>query len=213
MELLPKTSIDDRRTPGYVHQRAMERYAKKKPMLPLLRLNKVINAEASDIFYSENEFRFTNQEGWFYLRAFLETIGVKNTARLRHIAVHVPWEGESTDRHCVPTIMCPDHLELLLSGNGLLPKGAVCQPDPMPRCLKLFSASGTLSKLDLVVPCGFAIEGFPRLPLDADNFAPGFSIKLLRLRKLGIGEPPDISQFPMRRMTRVKEGDEVVEYA
>ena len=111
MELLPKTSIDNRRTPGHVYQRAMERYAKKKPILRLLRLNKAINAEASDIFYGENKFRFTNQEGWFYLRAFLETIGVKNTARLRHIALHVPRERESTDRHCGPTTMCPDHLE------------------------------------------------------------------------------------------------------
>jgi len=83
----------------------------------------------------------------------------------------------------------------------------------MLRCLKLLSASGTLSKLDLVVPCSFAIAGFPRLPLNADNFAPGSSIKLLRLRKLGFSEPPDISQSPMRRRTRVKEGDEVVEYA
>ena len=67
------------------------------PRLRLLRTNRQVNAETASIFYGDNEFRFSNVEGWYVLSAFLKTIGPHNKARLRSIAVHTPWFGECTD--------------------------------------------------------------------------------------------------------------------
>lgn len=206
IDLVPKSSEDDRRTPKYASKSATQRYYKLKPILRLLRLNKDINAEASDIFYGENEFRFTNGEGWFFLRAFLETIGKANTARLRHIAVHTPWEGVSTDEYSRPQSTGPYFLETYLSSRGLSVEGATSSLDPIPQSLNLLSTAGTLAKLDLILPFSFEVSGLSDIILDRTRFARGLKVKLVHLRKDGFFESMDTTQCPMLREFDDEEG-------
>lgn len=68
--------------------------------LRLLRANTQVNGEAPSIYYGENEFRFSSDEGWYMLSAFLHTIGLHNYKSIRFIAVHIPWFGKALDsRH------------------------------------------------------------------------------------------------------------------
>lgn len=50
--------------------------------LKLLRLSKQINKEITEMFYRDNEFRFSGKDGWQVLAAFLLAIGPTNARYL-----------------------------------------------------------------------------------------------------------------------------------
>jgi len=89
IELAPLNTVGKRN--GLVRIRHM-RYYKHTivPRIRLLRVNKQINAEASPIFYGQNEFRFTNFYGFDTFTYFCRTIGRSNTALLRKITECYP---------------------------------------------------------------------------------------------------------------------------
>jgi hypothetical protein len=64
------------------------------PILGFLRTCKQIHQEASSVFYGENIFRFTTEEGWTTLAFFLTTIGPRNASFVRKISVTIPWIAE-----------------------------------------------------------------------------------------------------------------------
>lgn len=62
------------------------------PRLQFLRTSKTARAEATAIFHAENDFCFTNVDGWYILASFL-AIGRKNSKLIHSIAVRLPWCG------------------------------------------------------------------------------------------------------------------------
>ncbi|KAJ4299921.1 hypothetical protein N0V90_005168 [Kalmusia sp. IMI 367209] len=66
---------------------------KIRPLLGLLRVNSIIHKEASQVFYGENQFRFSGINGWIVLSAWLNTITPRHYQFLQHLTVHVPFEG------------------------------------------------------------------------------------------------------------------------
>ncbi|KAK0278539.1 hypothetical protein LTR35_009278 [Friedmanniomyces endolithicus] len=89
IELAPLNTVG--KSNGLVRIRHM-RYYKRTivPRIRLLRANKQIHAEASPIFYGQNEFRFTNFYGFDTFTYFCRTIGRSNTALLRKITECYP---------------------------------------------------------------------------------------------------------------------------
>lgn len=79
------------------------------PTLKLLRVNKQINKAAAELFYGENEFRFTNIRGFIVLQCFFQTIGTANAARVRRVTVHAPFDGLYRDHDNV-TLGTADNL-------------------------------------------------------------------------------------------------------
>lgn len=188
IEFCPKMARASRNGPGRLYRHCEERWSRKlKPMLRFLRLSKAINAEASDIFYGEDEFRFTNQEGWTYLEAFLATIGKVNTTRLRHVTVHVPWggRGASNDRsspHRTSYLTEPDLLQTYtLQPIGLVQEGALYSPDPVLLCLKVLKDAGILTRLDPILPFTFELDSWIR-----DNDVPDLPFHLTAFENLRV---------------------------
>jgi hypothetical protein len=64
------------------------------PILGFLRTCKQIHQEASSVFYGENTFRFTTEEGWTTLGFFLTTIRPRNASFVRKTSVTIPWIAE-----------------------------------------------------------------------------------------------------------------------
>ncbi|KAK5113298.1 hypothetical protein LTR85_010915 [Meristemomyces frigidus] len=149
IDLSPRASMERRSPADY----AVARYLKLKPILRLLRLNRQINSEASDTFYGDNEFRFSDQIGWYYLLAFLRKIGPANVARLRRLATSVPYKGLG-GRHDFDPVDGP--------GSGLyrigLDDGQTKSPG-LPACvrgcIKILEKAGNLEVLRLTLPLSF----------------------------------------------------------
>lgn len=71
-----------------------------QPRLRFVRTCKLVHQEATSVFYGENEFRFTNANGWYVLSSILLTIGPRHSKLIRSIAIHVGWNGKALDnRH------------------------------------------------------------------------------------------------------------------
>ncbi|KAL1644991.1 hypothetical protein SLS58_004062 [Diplodia intermedia] len=70
---------------------AWSHFASFRPALGVMRLNKQINREAAEVFYGENEFRFSAFNSFTPARAFLATIGTLNTRFLRKLTLFVPF--------------------------------------------------------------------------------------------------------------------------
>ena len=92
------------------------------PRLSLLRTSSQLHGEGSSIFYGENQFRFSNAKGWYVLSSFLHTIGPRNQALVKTIAVHTPWCGLNVDvlRHM--QVPCFPGSELQELGLTYLPR-------------------------------------------------------------------------------------------
>lgn len=179
-------------------------------------MSSTINAEASSIFYGENIFRFTNEAGWYYLRGFLDTIGKANVKRLRHLSVHVPWKSMSTNKNSGGSWVNyaePETIQMLLSRRGLLPEDAECPPAPIPRCLEMLAAAGTLTRLDLALPYTYRLHGFPEeLPINLKSFKGELTITLVHLRNEEVWEEADHSQVLLRRTHDKRERGQMIEY-
>ncbi|KAF2135718.1 uncharacterized protein K452DRAFT_303332 [Aplosporella prunicola CBS 121167] len=89
------------------------------------RIYRRINAEATPIFYGNNNFRFTNVNAWSILDAFLTTIKPKNAQWIRHLTIHVPfednWPPEILWRHLrtVPSANQWNRLLTTVSDRGM----------------------------------------------------------------------------------------------
>ncbi|KAL0261371.1 hypothetical protein SLS55_002801 [Diplodia seriata] len=70
---------------------AWSHFASFRPALGVLRLNKLINREAAEVFYGENEFRFSAFNSSIPAHAFMATIGTQNTRFLRKLTLFVPF--------------------------------------------------------------------------------------------------------------------------
>lgn len=62
-----------------------------QPRVRVLRVSKQVHTEAAPIYYGQ-EFRFASSRGWIWLLHFIRTIGPQNTALLRKISVHLPFD-------------------------------------------------------------------------------------------------------------------------
>ncbi|GME31313.1 hypothetical protein GTA08_BOTSDO01842 [Neofusicoccum parvum] len=101
----------------------------------VLCLNKTINREAAEVFYSANEFRFSGSYGWITLNSFLSTIGSSNFQFIKSLTVHVPF--------------IKDEAQLWAMNHYSAFQGA-CQK------LGRFKA---LKKLRFLLPCHRLVEG------------------------------------------------------
>lgn len=86
---------DDRASHSWYdkYKRAVEyhdAYMRTNSAIGLLSTSKQISREASPYLYSENEFRFTNSNGWIILDHFLYTIGLEKCKMLRKVTVCHP---------------------------------------------------------------------------------------------------------------------------
>ncbi|KAF2665755.1 hypothetical protein BT63DRAFT_463950 [Microthyrium microscopicum] len=65
------------------------------PLTQFLRTCKAIYEEACPIFYGNNRFRFSGEQGWIALWLFTAKIGERNSSFLRQISVPSPWLNET----------------------------------------------------------------------------------------------------------------------
>ncbi|KAK4545846.1 hypothetical protein LTR36_002410 [Oleoguttula mirabilis] len=168
IDLSPKTSMKRRSDIDC----AVGRYLKLKPILRLLRLSRQINSQASDIFYGDNEFRFTSKFGWCYLLAFLRKIGLANVSRLRRLAVPVPYEGRDYSASWGPSM---DSVASSLHRMGLNDDDQSEPPSIQAcirGCIKILEKAGNLEVLRLVLPISFrfADNSLKPLKLNASRF-------------------------------------------
>ncbi|KAF2124366.1 hypothetical protein P153DRAFT_400995 [Dothidotthia symphoricarpi CBS 119687] len=65
-----------------------------RPRVALLRVSKLIHEEASEVFYGENEWRFSGINGWMVMSCWLNTIQFRHFRFLKTVTVHVPFLGK-----------------------------------------------------------------------------------------------------------------------
>ncbi|KAI9725189.1 MAG: hypothetical protein M1828_003370 [Chrysothrix sp. TS-e1954] len=137
------------RKPGAVD--AMEHKHLRKTLSPkLLRVCRQVYQEGGDVFYGENEFRFTWHQAWWAFHGFLDTIGIVNQSRLKHITIAAP--GLEQDRVFSKTGMGNFQGVVLerkhLGRTRITPDLADC----IAECLNVFhSKFSNLKTLDLVI--------------------------------------------------------------
>lgn len=163
----------------------MTKYQRINPVLKMLRLSKAINSEASDVFYGENQFRFTGLFGWTWLCGFMLKIGEANAARLRIVTVHIHWSGDSAMENSdwwlpydVASLPKPLTIQPLVPLVNWLP---TCKA--YRKCIEMFEKAGNLTTLNLVLPFLFKVSTLNSLELDQSKFRNGpVNIKLIHLR-------------------------------
>lgn len=205
IELLARTSRTNSKGADKAERQARERFTKiRTSRLKFLRLSKTVNKEASDIFYGENEFRFTGQNGWTWLRGFMHVIGDLNTARLRVLTVHVPWQAE------------PDELSkgmgsyntIINALEGPKRQGMYTLQD-YKDCADILNRAGNLKQLKLVLPANLEVQSVEDLTLDRSKFPDGLDITLTHLALVGWCQlAVNASQLPLTKSEshRVKKG-------
>ena len=216
IDLSPKTTRTDitNNKARQHHTRRLEREI--KPSLRLLRVNKQINNEAASIFYGETEFRFTCSKGWYILDAFLRTIGLKNQAFLRKIAIHVPWSGKSNDhfqeglKESGGTLR---YIDLLIKRLNLRPCSA-SMAFRIKRSVHVLEKHGSLTNFRLILPDSFDLSWldqssttlyFPNAQYDAvlrPSKFENLKVELIRLHGGYTPPPSDTAQFWRAYTTR-----------
>jgi hypothetical protein len=175
IELLNKSSYGTYRSARKADECAQRRFEKiRTSQLKFLRLNKTVNKEASDFFYGENEFRFTAQEGWSYLRGFIHAIGDHNTARLRILTIHVPWPTLCYDRTDKACRIIPKTLE----GPN---RPEISTAQDYKDCVDILDRAGSLRQLKLVLPVSLEVEHVEDLRFDLSKYSEGLDITLIHL--------------------------------
>ena len=198
IEFCPRSNGATRNAMSRACKYADERHKKLSPILRLLRLNREINAEASDIYYGENEFRFSYEESWAHIWAFLNTIGNANVARLRRINVNFQILSDS-----------PSSLEYHLKSfkaMGLRVDGVkvLTQAKCQSAVLSRLETAGNLTRLGVVLSDLFAINNrcMPRFPLNKAKFGSGFEIVLEHLQQTA-----ETNQHHLNFVGKVKRND------
>ena len=161
IELAPTTTQS-----GYMFCDSVKKhYIPLNAILGVLRLNSQINKEASDIFYGENDFRFSSDQGWYYMFGFLRTIGSENISRLRSLNVCVPWKGEEGVKDTYAT-----HDDFERKVHGIIMKGmgirlGQTSLDTFERTVKsslsLLKANPGLKQMRLILPSTYVFETIP----------------------------------------------------
>ncbi|KAK4502305.1 hypothetical protein PRZ48_005730 [Zasmidium cellare] len=204
-ELVPKAG-GSKRAPGRALVACKKQFAKSLGPRKVLRVNKQVNKEASDIFYGENRFCFTAVVGWQVLRGFMATIGKDNAARLRKITVHIHWPGQDTklndsidkcDLHGwdFGEVLSPEEFFEI---HKPLDKVRTFE-EAYQECIKIFEDAGVLESLNLVLSYGFEVFGFSDLVLDLTKFKIKPKIKLIHLNASS-GWTSHESQHPLRKL-------------
>ena len=207
IEFAPKSYSLRSKKGNAARDHAHARLKKLKPILHLLRLSPEFNKEASDIFYGENEFRFTSNEGWNYLFAFLRTVGDANVARLRYLSICVPWIGLDTDSSSGEY---HNEFSHRMYNNRVKAIGLQFDLDTAPtfeKCVQLsfsiLGQSGNLGVLRFVLPVSYSFIDTPlKLNLaDITSNLPATKITLVHLRKVswedGTTDEVDGTQQPL----------------
>ncbi|KAF2469149.1 uncharacterized protein BDR25DRAFT_356932 [Lindgomyces ingoldianus] len=101
IELWPHVKNNTMYSANWRRANSLHAYMWLNHKLGLLRVSSIIHLEASQVFYGENEFRFTGINGWMVCSLYLNTIGPQHFRFLRHITLHVPFPG--TDYLAMPT--------------------------------------------------------------------------------------------------------------
>ena len=160
IDLCPKTCLEGSNGPPRAHH--MKRFRKEVCLnIRLLRTNKQISKEAASIIYGENEWRFTSCKAFYVLDAFLAQIGPENVARIRRLAVHVPWQGRMAEF----ALSCKDSLpesqkrmsvmQTTIERMGLTPKHwwkDFCNVACVARTKHMLEEAGKLERLRLLLP-------------------------------------------------------------
>jgi hypothetical protein len=198
IELLPKSAHATHKAANSADLRSDHKFLViRRSRLPLLRSSKDVNKEASEIFYGENEFRFTGQNGWNWLHGYLRTIGKRNTQRLRIVTIHVPWRAaiDITD----------------MARRRDIPKQF--QDPPRPRTHALFRHVGSgvlkrltgLEELNIVLPMWLDVLEIEDLTRNVAKSAVGLRVKLIHLARCVTDEQVNYSQRPLSE-TELQDG-------
>ncbi|KAF2265483.1 hypothetical protein CC78DRAFT_567543 [Lojkania enalia] len=116
IELWPHVKNNTMYCANNYRRQGFREYRSLNSVRRLLRVSSVVNEEASQIYYGENQFRFSGINGWMVFSAFLYTIGPRHSRFLTHITIHVPFPGR-------------DYLALPTSVNHILNE-RICQFRP-----------------------------------------------------------------------------------
>lgn len=125
----------------------------------LLRVSRAIHAEASAVLYGENEFRFTDLDGWIALSGFLATIKSRHSRLLRHITVHIPLPGimYQCPKH-IFTAEYEDELDQVckrIQRSGLRGPPTRSNAAAFEDCCVTFAEVARLKTLNFIVPANY----------------------------------------------------------
>lgn len=212
-ELLPRSDGVSRKSRIRVYCKAKDKFIHQTaPGRKLLRLNKQFNKEGSEIFYGDNEFRFTAILGWVWLRGFMKMIGSANSGRLRKVTVHVHWIGGSFDASNPWTAAFSEDIKAgIAKGDDtfkFLDKYRSVG-EAHRECIKIFEDMGTLSELNLVLPGSSHVYTIKDLDLHTSKFKNPPTIRLIDLNEW---EGKTESKRPLPKLSpRKKHRGEIVE--
>lgn len=168
IELWPHARSNTTYNSSYYRKCAFEYYRRITASLYLLRVSKLVNEEASEIFYGHNQFRFSGVNAWMVLDAFMHTIGPRHCDLIRHLIVHVPFPGE--DHMALPRFVHQTYSERICTSDyqtahfaSYLRRHGLCIPfdwsygGSFARCTDQLSESHHLRTLKLVLPPTFYV--------------------------------------------------------
>jgi hypothetical protein len=125
----------------------------------LLRVCKRIHPEAAEVFYGENEFRFSGVNGWIVVNAFVATIGIRHARFVKVLTIGMPFWAKN--RGCTyGTSRCLDSSTQRERLEGIMlwtyPSKLGSYYDSAFDLLSWnLAKAGTLKKLNLILPDWF----------------------------------------------------------
>lgn len=204
IEFAPKTPTTTWKVPPKIERNSVMRCKKLNPILRLLRLNKQVNKEASEIYYGENEFRFTRLDGWFLFHGFLKTIGMANVCRLSNVTIHAPWYG----RHSAEGDHWCSRLGYTLYARGLQSTKAPCDESPFSQSINILTMTGASPRITLALP--FDFHFYAVTPAVANRLS-AFSVRIIHLSGFYDQEPHETQQPLVVRASLDWDNYEVIE--
>ncbi|KAF2662085.1 hypothetical protein K491DRAFT_340258 [Lophiostoma macrostomum CBS 122681] len=161
IEIWPEVgSATNDRTAKY---RAVQQWSRlirrRKLNLGILRLCKVVHDEASEVFYGENEFRFSAVNGQMVAAAFIHHIRPRHAKHVQALAIGMPFWAH--DRGCVyGSAWCVDSITGGYRLNDMMPwgyphKGACYYEKSFASLAADLVKAGNLKVLKLVLPDWF----------------------------------------------------------
>ncbi|KAL0254782.1 hypothetical protein SLS55_009306 [Diplodia seriata] len=173
--------FDDRQRGKTPIQNTFWRYASLRKGLSLLRLCKKVHGELTEMFYAEQNFRFSNSNGILMLGAWMHTIKAQHFQHLRHITVQIPMRDRGGDR-CITTLGKWNAFQQLAAKRGMRTlkfrhrhkdyvDGSYYYTKTVKRVFEKLKAMAGLQKLELLVPWNYLFLGdFSGGPRCAEGF-------------------------------------------
>ncbi|KAF9630768.1 hypothetical protein BFW01_g1330 [Lasiodiplodia theobromae] len=93
------------------------KYAAFRKVVSLMRLCKKVHGEVAELFYGEQNFRFSNSNGFVMLGAWMHTIGALHFQCLRHVTVQIPMRD--TDDRCISSLGGWKVFEQIVAKRGM----------------------------------------------------------------------------------------------